>query len=131
MEKKSLGDFMEMFKGFMKNRYSLATLLATIATVVGVIVGIMMYSGAEGFVGDMLAYIWVFTMFAAYICGGLFKAIGLIFSFASKGLLIRPFGLGLGIAGVLLGCGIILFLFVPIIPVYKAAKEYGEPTDNN
>lgn len=121
---------MEKFKGFMKNRYSLAIVLAIIATVFGITAAIMMYVGTEGFLANAVAYGWIFSTLAAYICGGLFKAIGMILNFASRGLLIGPVWLGFCMAGILLVCGLVLFLFIPIIPVYKAAQEYGVSNDN-
>lgn len=128
MGKLDLDKFMEMFKGFLTNRYKLATFLALIGTVTGVIVGSLMLltQGGYGLLVNLLVYVWIFSTVAAYICGGLFKAIGFVLRLASIGLGIYPLWLGLCIAGLLLACGIFLVAFVPIIPVYKAAREYGE-----
>lgn len=113
-------------KNFLENRYTYAKLLAIIGMAAGGIFYLLTLIDLPEFLYYPLAIVWIGGTIGAYLCGGLFKAVKMAVNIAKWGWLLVPvfpidiaIGLGVGFMGLM------MFIFVPIIPIYKAEKEYG------
>lgn len=112
-------------KNFLENRYKYAKILATVATVSVGIYGLLTFLNPPDFVLLPFVLVWLVGTIGAYLCGGLVTAIKMALSIGKWGWLVVPFPIDIatGLGSIIMA--LVAFLFVPIIPVMKAEKEYG------
>lgn len=109
-----------------------AQLIALIATGLHIISGILIYGiGGElaGNIGGVILLAGLICTFISYCFGGLGSAIKIAFKIGVAGWIVVPVPLDIftGICTFLLA--LLLFLFVPIIPVRKSLKAKQEKAD--
>lgn len=110
-------------KNLFANRYNYAKLLAAVATVAGILFLVTIDSNIPEFLKTIVGFIWLVTTPAAYICGGFWQAVKMSLNIGKWGWLVVPFPYDILTFIVASVVALAVFLFVPIIPVNKAAKE--------
>lgn len=111
---------------FTENRYKIAKIIAAVASVFGVIGLAQFFEILHlGGVGEFIGGFAVILSFAAYIFGGFGQAFKSAASIAKWGWVVTPFPIDLLTFLFALLAAIVFFLFLPIIPVMKAAKEHA------
>lgn len=103
-------------------RYTIAQIMAAIASVM-TIGGIALFSkGNEN--GMLLLLFGMLLAFVSYLFGGLGTAIKMSWGIARWGFVAVPFPANLLTVLVTFFLSLLVFFFVPIIPVRKATKEW-------
>lgn len=111
---------------FTENRYRIAKIIAAVASVFGVIGLAQFFEIIHlGGVGEFIGGFAVILSLAAYIFGGFGQAVKSAAGIAKWGWVVTPFPIDLLTFLFALLAAIIFFLFLPIIPVMKAAKEHA------
>ncbi len=105
------------------NRLKIAQMIALGATAASVIGLISLFN--EWTAGMLLLPVGVFGALVAYVFGGLFTAIKMAGSIAKWGLIAFPFPGNLFAFVLSFMFALLVFVFLPILPVNKARQEYG------
>lgn len=104
------------------NRYKIAKILSLVATVMCVVGVYGLFTEPEGTLAT-ICYIGVLLTLVTYCICGLGEAFKICFSFARKGLRDYIFPYNLCQAVIFFCLGVLLLMFVPVFPVFRAAAK--------
>lgn len=111
---------------FMEKKYTIAKIIAAVASVFGVVALLNFFGVLHlGIVGETLGGLAVIFSLVAYIFGGFGQAIKSAVGIAKWGWVATPFPIDIFTFIISAAAAIVFFLFLPIIPVMKAAKEHA------
>ena len=110
----------------MTNKYTIAKIIAAVASVLGV-VALLNFFGILplGNLGDICGGLAVILSLVAYVFGGFGQAVKSAVGIAKWGWVVTPFPIDIFTFIISAVAGLVFFLFLPIIPVMKAAKEHA------
>lgn len=111
---------------FMENRYKIAKIIAAVASVFGVIGLASFFEILKlGTAGNVFGGLAVILSLAAYVFGGFGQAVKSAVGIAKWGWVVTPFPIDILTFIICAIAAIVFFLYLPIIPVMKAAKEHA------
>lgn len=110
-------------KSIIENRYTIAKILAWVATIINV-VSIFFYSKGNAYEAWIIGiFLGVLLALIAYCFGGFGAALKSSLTIAKWGWIVVPFPYDLATFVIALFFSIIAFFLIPIIPIRKAYKE--------
>lgn len=108
----------------LKKRYIFALIFAVVGTIFGILTVYAMSKKMYGRLGDIIGAVWLISIAATYICGGLPRMLRMVVNIAKWGWFLIPvFPVDICVFLFVAVVALATFLILPIMPMLKIAIE--------